>query len=69
MNDKETQDVRKMLSVKQVLAKVPFSRATLYREMEAGRFPMGKQLTPGRVAWFEDDIIEWQNSIKDKDAA
>jgi predicted DNA-binding transcriptional regulator AlpA len=32
-------EIRPMLSIKQVLALIPFSRATLYREMEAGRFP------------------------------
>ena len=32
-------EIRPMPSIKQVLALIPFPRATLYREMEAGRFP------------------------------
>lgn len=70
MNDNQSHDdVRTMLSIKQVLAKVPFSRATIYREMEAGRFPKAKQITPHRIAWFEEDILAWQDAIEDKDAA
>jgi hypothetical protein len=32
-------EIRPMLSIKQVLALIPFPRATLYREMEVRRFP------------------------------
>jgi predicted DNA-binding transcriptional regulator AlpA len=31
---------------------VPFSRATLYREMEAGRFPAVHEIAPRLIAWF-----------------
>ena len=53
-----------MLSMKQVLALVPFSRATLYREMEAGRFPPAHEIAPRRIAWFVDDVKAWQTGIK-----
>ena len=42
--------IRPMLSIKQVLALIPFSRATLYREMEAGRFPAAHEIAPRRIA-------------------
>ncbi|MCA6098894.1 helix-turn-helix transcriptional regulator [Bradyrhizobium australafricanum] len=59
---------RKMLGVRQVLAIVPFSRATLYKEMDAGRFPKAREIAPRRVAWYEEDITAWQESL-DKKAA
>ncbi|SHH42914.1 prophage regulatory protein [Bradyrhizobium erythrophlei] len=53
-----------MLSIKQVLALIPFSRATLYREMEAGRFPAAHEIAPRRIAWFKDDVAAWQLGTK-----
>jgi predicted DNA-binding transcriptional regulator AlpA len=41
-------EIRPMLSIKQVLALIPFSRATLYSEMEAGRFPAAHEIAPRR---------------------
>ncbi|WP_161787598.1 helix-turn-helix transcriptional regulator [Pseudohaliea rubra] len=35
---------------------LPVSRSTFYREIRAGRFPRGVEVSPGRVAWREDDI-------------
>jgi prophage regulatory protein len=56
--------IRPMLSMKQVLALVPFGRTTLYREMDAGRFPKAHEIAPRRIAWFVDDVKAWQTSIK-----
>ncbi len=53
-----------MLSIKQVLALIPFSRATLYREMEAGRFPAAPEIAPRRIAWFKDEVVAWQRGTK-----
>jgi prophage regulatory protein len=58
-----TPTIRKMLGVKQVLALVPFSRATLYNEMGAGRFPKAREIAPRRIAWYEDDVSAWQESL------
>ncbi|MET4090577.1 AlpA family phage regulatory protein [Bradyrhizobium sp. S3.5.5] len=59
---------RKMLGLKQVLAIVPLSRATLYREMDAGRFPKAREIAPRRVAWYEDDIEAWQAALDQRAA-
>jgi prophage regulatory protein len=59
-----TPGLRKMLSVRQVLALVPFSRATLYNEMGAGRFPRAREIAPRRVAWYEDDVKAWQDGLR-----
>lgn len=61
--------IRKMLGVKQVLALVPFSRATLYREMEEGRFPKAREIAPRRVAWYEDDVTARQEGLRTSLAA
>jgi len=53
-----------MLSMKQVLALIPFSRATLYREMGAGRFPAAHEIAPRRIAWFKADVAAWQLGTK-----
>ncbi len=55
--------IRPMLSIKQVLALIPFSRATLYREMKAGRFPTAHEIAPRRIAWFKDEVAAWQLGI------
>jgi prophage regulatory protein len=56
--------LRKMLGMSQVLALVPFSRSTLYREMDEGRFPKAREIAPWRIAWYEDDVIAWQKGLR-----
>lgn len=65
MND-NNQSPRKMLNLKQVLAIVPFSRSTIYREMEEGRFPKAREIAPRRIAWYEHDITAWQLAMDRK---
>jgi len=57
-------EIRPMLGMKQVLALITFSRATLYREMEAGRFPTAREIAPRRIAWFKDEVAAWQLGTK-----
>jgi prophage regulatory protein len=59
---------RKMLNEKQVLAIVPFSRATLFRMEKAGTFPRGTYISPNRKIWYEDEIVSWQNSVDEYNA-
>ncbi|MCK1658538.1 AlpA family phage regulatory protein [Bradyrhizobium sp. 151] len=66
MNDQHTP--RKMLNLKQVLAIVPFSRSTIYREMEEGRFPKAREIAPRRIAWYEDEVTAWQASLDRQEA-
>lgn len=61
MDDQQTP--RKMLNLKQVLAIVPFSRSTIYREMEEGRFPKAREIAPRRIAWYEEDVATWQSAL------
>lgn len=65
MND-NNQSPRRMLNLKQVLAIVPFSRSTIYREMEEGRFPKAREIAPRRIAWYENDVTAWQLNLDRK---
>jgi predicted DNA-binding transcriptional regulator AlpA len=67
---KETQDPapneskpRKMLTEQEVLGAIPISGTTLWRLEKAGRFPKSSYISPGRRAWFLDEVIRWQTEI------
>jgi len=62
--DNERPDqVRDMLSLKQVLAKIPVSRTTIWRMSQEGKFPKARHLTQGRVAWYADEVAAWQKQL------
>jgi prophage regulatory protein len=63
---KQDNDLRQMISMKEVLAKVPFSRSTLLRQVEEGAFPKPRPIASGRVAWYLDEVIEWQKELDRK---
>jgi prophage regulatory protein len=35
------------------------SRATIYRKIKAGTFPLARQLGANSVGWLEREIAEW----------
>jgi prophage regulatory protein len=47
------------LRLPQVLACTGYSRPTLYRRMDEGRFPRGRK--DGRITWWSArEVAEWQ---------
>ena len=56
---------RKMLLEAQVLDIVPVSRSTLWRMERAGKFPKSTHISPNRRCWFEDQIVDWQNTVNE----
>jgi predicted DNA-binding transcriptional regulator AlpA len=38
---------------------IPWSSATLWRMVKAGKFPAPKKLSPGVTGWWWGDIHEW----------
>ena len=54
---------RRMLTVDEVLALVPFSRTTLFRMERKGLFPASYWPSPNRRVWFEDEVVAWQNAL------
>ena len=52
----------KFLRLSSVRDLVPYSRATIYRNIAAGTFPRPIALGPGAVAWRETEILEWMRA-------
>ena len=67
MNRAEAPDpasaVRQMISIKDVLKRVPISRSTLERKVKEGTFPRMYSIAPMRVGFFLDDVLQWQAAL------
>ena len=57
-------DGQKLLRIQDVLALVGFSRATLYRYTNAGRFPAPVRVGPRRVVWRASDLNTWFSTLQ-----
>jgi predicted DNA-binding transcriptional regulator AlpA len=53
---------RVMLKLEQVLQLVPVSDVTLWRMERDGLFPKGDFISYNTKVWYEDEIVQWQNS-------
>jgi prophage regulatory protein len=62
-DERPSLEPQKMLIEAEVLAVVPFKRATLYNMIKKGIFPRPVHVSPNRVAWFASDIVRWQNAL------
>jgi len=54
------QELRPMLSEKQILDRLPIARSTLQKWEKEGDFPKSVQIGPNRKAWYEDEVAAWQ---------
>jgi prophage regulatory protein len=52
----------RMLSKREVAVRTSLSTVTIWREVQKGRFPKPRQLTPNKVGWPEPEIEEWEAS-------
>lgn len=43
----------------EVDARVPYSRAHLYRLEDQGEFPKRKRIGANRIAWARDEVEQW----------
>lgn len=57
------------IRIKEVIQKVSLSQSTIYAMIAKGKFPRPFELTPGRVAWIEDDIDAWLAAKAGRDPA
>ena len=55
----------KFLSKKQVTAMVVYSPSQIARLEKDGKFPKRVRLGQARVAWLEQDILDWMQSHLD----
>ena len=49
----------RLISIEQVMDKVPVSRQQIYAWMAKGEFPKQRKIGKHRVAWLESDIDDW----------
>ena len=54
---------RQMMRLRDVMAVTRLSKATIYRQMSEEKFPKQKQVGLRAVAWFEDEIRDWQDQL------
>lgn len=52
-------DVPVFWRIRDVLSHVPFSRSTLLRLVDAGKFPKPIRLAPNVVAWRADAVLRF----------
>ena len=55
----EPRRVTRLIRMKEVQHRVGLGRSTIYRWMDAGKFPKPVQLGGYAVAWAQEDIDEW----------
>jgi predicted DNA-binding transcriptional regulator AlpA len=56
---------RRMINEKEVLEIVRVGRSTLWGMVKAGKFPKPVHIATNRRMWFLDEVIAWQNSLRD----
>jgi prophage regulatory protein len=53
---------QRLLSMKQVLERIPLSKTEIYRRIRAGTFPAPVRIGRKRIAFSADEIDEWIRS-------
>ena len=56
----------KVLKIREVCRVTSLSRSSVRRLESQGLFPSKLQISPGRIGWSEDDIIEWVKAKRPK---
>jgi prophage regulatory protein len=50
----------RLLKMRDVVEQTSLHRATIYRLEARGEFPRRRQITRGRVGWWESDVEAWK---------
>jgi len=58
----QTDTVRQMLTIEDVLAKIPISRTTLWRMERDKQFPKGHIVRKQKV-WYDDEMAAWHDAL------
>jgi predicted DNA-binding transcriptional regulator AlpA len=59
----KARDVREMISINDVLKRIPVSRSTIERKVREGTFSKMYSIAPMRVGLFLDEVVEWQKRL------
>ncbi len=54
---------RRLVSAKQVMRRMGWSRTTLWRRVRAGEFPAPVKTGPNSVDWFDDEVDKAQANL------
>ncbi len=54
---------RRLVPAKQVMARMGWSRTTLWRRVKAGEFPAPVKTGQNSVDWFDDEVDEAQAKL------
>ena len=54
---------RRLVSAKQVMIRMGWSRTTLWRRVRAGEFPAPVKTGPNSVDWFDDEVDDYQADL------
>ncbi len=54
----------KLIKLKDVIAMTSLSKASVYRQMNTGTFPLPIRIGPRSVSWILSEIEEWIESKK-----
>jgi prophage regulatory protein len=52
----------RLLSLDEVMAAAHKSRAQIYRDVKAGKFPAPLEVGPNAIAWLAREVATWQAS-------
>jgi prophage regulatory protein len=55
----------RLISMKEVTARVPFTKVHIYRLMNRGEFPRSIKIGKRRVCWRESELDAWINAKHD----
>ncbi|WP_282370345.1 helix-turn-helix transcriptional regulator [Pseudomonas sp. PS02290] len=54
-----TDQPRRFIRIKEVLAITSLSQSELYRRIKAGTFPTQVKLAPGHSVWVQSEVNSW----------
>jgi predicted DNA-binding transcriptional regulator AlpA len=58
-----TIELRAMISIADLLERIPISRSTLDRLVREGSFPKPCYLTPMKLGFYLDEVVAWQKEL------
>lgn len=59
----ENSPTRRLLSAKQVMVLMGWSRPTLWRRVRAGKFPAPVKTGANNISWYDDEVAEAQANL------
>jgi len=57
-----TSALRAMIRMQEIVERIHVGRSTIYRWMERDQFPRPINLGDGVIAFYEDEVVEWQKN-------